>query len=293
MLDAALIGVRLCHYVAVLLLFGTAVFPLYGFARGDSPDEAFAAWSRRALRGGAVAALLTGVLWLVLTTAVMAGGLAPALDPATLGMTLGGTDFGRLWSGRLALAVLLSGLAFLPRPPGAVIIAGAAILLGSLGWAGHAAPMDHSVLSWLHSTSDALHLLAAGVWIGALAAFGVLLRREGGAMAAGSLSRFSGVGAASVAVLAATGVLNGWIILGGPDALLGATWGWLLIAKVGLFGAMLALAAANRLWLTPRLLRAPDAQVLGRLRSTILAEQGLALLVLGLVAVLGTLDPKG
>jgi putative copper resistance protein D len=208
-------------------------------------------------------------------------------------MMLRETDFGRLWAGRLVLAVVLSGLVFLPRPSGAVIIAAAAVLLGSLGWAGHAALMDHSAMSWLHCGSDALHLLAAGVWIGALAAFGMLLRGEGGAMATVPLSRFSGVGAASVAVLAATGVLNGWIILGGPDALLGATWGWLLIAKVGLFGAMLGLAAANRLWLTPRLLRAPDAEAVARLRKTILAEQGLALLVLGLVAVLGTLDPKG
>lgn len=291
MLDAALIGARLWHYIAVLLLFGTAVFPLYAF-RGDAKaNDAFAAWSRRALRWGAVGALVSGALWLVLATAVMAGGLGPALDPATLVMTVRDTDFGRLWGVRLLLAALLSGLAFLRKPPAAVMIAAAAVLLGSLGLAGHAALKDHSALSWLHSGSDALHLLAAGVWIGALAAFGVLLRD--GATAAGPLARFSGVGAASVAVLAATGVLDGWIILGGPDALLGAAWGWLLIAKVGLFGAMLALAAANRLWLTPRLLRAPDAGAVARLRATILAEQGLALLVLVLVAVLGTLNPKG
>lgn len=293
MLEAAVIGARLWHYVAVLMLFGAAVFPVYGLGKDERSPEALTVWIRWTLRWCSVSAVVSGVLWLVLTTAVMAGDLARALDPATLGMTIRDTDFGRLWSGRLALAIVLAGLAALRRPPAWAMILGSGVLLASLGFAGHAALVSDGAMSWLHHASDSMHLLAAGVWIGALAAFGVMLRGRDGAAAGVSLARFSGVGAAAVAVLAATGVFNGWMILGGPDTLLSTTWGWLLIAKVGLFGAMLALAAVNRLWLTPRLLRSPDAVAVSRLRTTVAAEQGLALLVLVLVAVLGTLDPKG
>lgn len=292
MLEAALIGARLWHYAAVLLLFGVALFPAYGFGK-DAAPSAFAAWLRPTLVWCAVSALISGLLWLILTVAAMAADLAAAVDPSTLSMTVSETDFGRLWSARLALAAVSVALSLRARPGGWAIVGVSALLLGSLGWAGHAALMNNSSMSWLHCGSDGLHLLAAGVWIGALAAFGVLLRGEGGAAAAAPLARFSGVGAAAVAVLVGTGLLDGWIILGEPAALLSATYGWLLIAKVALFGVMLGLAAANRLWLTPRLLLAPDATAVSRLRLTVAAEQGLALLVLGLVAVLGTLDPKG
>jgi putative copper resistance protein D len=63
--------------------------------------------------------------------------------------------------------------------------------------------------------------------------------------------RFSILGIISVATIVITGIVNSWAILGSVTALLGIDYGRLLLAKVGLFLAMLSLAAINRLRLTP------------------------------------------
>src|SRR5262249_32401233 len=65
--------------------------------------------------------------------------------------------------------------------------------------------------------------------------------------------RFSTLGLISVGLLIATGIVNGWILAGSVPALIGTDYGRLLLAKVALFLAMVAVAAVNRLRLTPRL----------------------------------------
>ena len=93
------------------------------------------------------------------------------------------------------------------------------------------------------------------------------------------------------------GTVNGWFLVGpGNIASLGqSTYGLLLIAKLLLFAGMLGLAALNRYRLTPALAQAieeedaPRAQAL--LRASLVVEGGLAIVILGLVAWLGTLSP--
>ena len=108
---------------------------------------------------------------------------------------------------------------------------------------------------------------------------------------------FSLVGTIIVALLILTGTVNGWFLVGpGNIASLGqSTYGLLLIAKLLLFAGMLGLAALNRYRLTPALAQAieeedaPRAQAL--LRASLVVEGGLAIVILGLVAWLGTLSP--
>ena len=73
------------------------------------------------------------------------------------------------------------------------------------------------------------------------------------------------------------------------------TYGRLLLAKLALFGAMLGLAAINRWRLTPALAAAgSDAGAWPaerRIRLSIMLETTAAILILVLVAWLGTLDP--
>ena len=110
------------------------------------------------------------------------------------------------------------------------------------------------------------------------------------------LMRFSGVGYVAVAVLVVTGVVNSWFLLGSIEALTSGVYGRLLLLKLALFGGMAALAASNRFWITPRLHRA-DADGIGlwlhRIRRHVAAELALGLLVVAIVAVLGTLQPSG
>jgi putative copper resistance protein D len=65
------------------------------------------------------------------------------------------------------------------------------------------------------------------------------------AIAAEVTARFSGLGVISVVVLLATGLLNTWFLVGSPLALVGTTYGQLLLGKLGLFLAMVTLAATT------------------------------------------------
>src|SRR3546814_2451843 len=97
--------------------------------------------------------------------------------------------------------------------------------------------------------------LAAAVWIGAIGAFLMLISPQrlrewpgGLQIASRSLDQFSRVGTICVLVIAATGLVNSQMIVGAENLgrSLGTPYGQLLLAKLALFGLMLALAADNR-----------------------------------------------
>ena len=73
------------------------------------------------------------------------------------------------------------------------------------------------------------------------------------AYAVAATRRFSLLGTISVVALLASGVVNSWMLLGSPRDLMTTDYGRLLLLKIGLFAAMLAIAAVNRFHLTPRL----------------------------------------
>ena len=139
------------------------------------------------------------------------------------------------------------------------------------------------------------------LWIGALAAFAALAwwRPTDPALhdkaLTEALSGFARIGTWAVAVLVLTGLINSLYLVGwnGLPLLPATLWGQLLIAKLGLFMAMLALAALNRFQLTSRLKTAdPGTTVaIAHLRASLLGEFGLAIAVLALVAIIGTLAP--
>jgi putative copper resistance protein D len=77
---------------------------------------------------------------------------------------------------------------------------------------------------------------------------------------------------------------------------LDTAYGQVLLAKLGVFGAMLALAGANRFLLTPRLSATLDGRghlrtAVSALRASVLIETALGFVVLAMVAWLGVLPP--
>jgi putative copper resistance protein D len=94
-----------------------------------------------------------------------------------------------------------------------------------------------------------------------------------------------------------SGLVNGWLLVGSVARLFTTVYGQILLGKLAFFAAMLALAAANRFWLVPRMIesRADNARHqsvwLGRLRHHVVGEQFLGLMVLLAVSVLGTMRP--
>ena len=144
--------------------------------------------------------------------------------------------------------------------------------------------------------SDYLHLLAAAVWVGALFHFclGIplalrsLSARERRDCFSSMVPRFSVVAGLSVAVLVVTGFFNSWAQVTVAPAL-GTPYGFALLAKVALVVALLLFGALNLLWVRPAI-RAKGERVVW-LKRFVNAEVVLAVLVLGSVAVLTSLEP--
>jgi putative copper resistance protein D len=95
---------------------------------------------------------------------------------------------------------------------------------------------------------------------------------------------------ASIGVLVASGLINAWYQVGDVPALVGTEYGQLLLAKLGLFAAMLGLAVTNRGVLTPRLARG-DRAALPLLRRNALLEIAAGIGVVTIVGVLGVTVP--
>ena len=115
--------------------------------------------------------------------------------------------------------------------------------------------------------NDYVHLLAASVWIGGLAALAIAASEtvmfsydasQRRALLAGMVRRFSPVAASAVGLLAMTGLFSAWAQVTTPEAL-ALPYGWTLIGKTALVLVALALAAANLLWVRPRLASAIDS----------------------------------
>jgi putative copper resistance protein D len=165
--------------------------------------------------------------------------------------------------------------------------------------------MSEGGSAWLHLVADGVHLLVAGAWFGALVALVLVASQASGKADAASVrlladvSRgFASLGSIIVVVLFASGIAN-YLFVVGPELseVFANTYGRLLLAKLGLFAGMLALAAANRFRFAPALARALQendaASAVSTLRNSLWLETGLAVVVLVLVALLGTLDPAG
>jgi copper resistance protein D len=305
MTEAALIAARFLHFASVLAVFGLAVFPLYTYpSSGGPPPARLTRWLRLRLRLSAVLALLSGISWAYLTVANMTGSLTGAADADALWSVFGETGFGRVWIARLALIVTLlvsvRGCKSSGHPDW--ITAGVSgVILATLAGVGHTHVSDGAA-HVLHISADGTHLLAAGAWLGGLLPLSYVLavaRRspspEHRADANVALLRFSGVGYMAVAALVVSGLINSWFLVGSVSALTVSPYGQLLLAKLCLFAGMLALAALNRFWLVPSLIKAmvpvESAVLFARLRRHVLGEQTLALIIVFIVSVLGMTQP--
>jgi len=298
---AALVASRLFHYGAVTLLFGAALFPLYAYGDHHGEPAALTRHRVRWMAWAAAAALLSGLLWLALSTASMSGDAADAASPAAIWTVVSEMPFGRIWAARMVLVLVILGLipAREGRPWG-LIAALAGGLLASIALTGHA-QAEAGTGRIVHMLADGLHLIAGGAWLGALVAIGALVRWAARAgvnerlVLAKAIRRFSRIGYGAVAALVGSGLVNAIFLVGSLKGLVGSGYGRLLLVKLGLFAAMLVFAAVNRVWISPALDGPHDIASaplwLIRLRRNVIAEQALGALVLAVVAVMGTLAP--
>jgi len=309
-----LIYARAVHFAASIMAAGTVFFlifiaePAFRAASEAMRVPAFVRYRLTWIAWGSLAvAAISGAAWLVFTAASMSGRPpAGVFAQGVLWTVLDQTEFGNDWLLRSVLACLLAA-AFAPILSApriksvwfkAALAVLAAALVGSLAWAGHAAG-GVGVEAIVHPAADILHLIAAAAWLGALVPLALLLSAAGQdssiAIARTATLRFSTVGIASVGTLLVSGIINSWYLVGSIPALLGADYGRLLLAKNALFFGMVAIAAVNRLRLTPRIVQDPNLtaarQALRQLRRNAAIEAAMGAIVIIIVAVLGTLPP--
>ena len=306
MLTAVVMAARLIQFSGATVLFGAPFFFLYGLPATGGTEAARLAWPRPLLASTCVMVLAGAVLYLCAQTAIMAGDRAEAFNPDTLVMVVQATGFGLAVAIRMALVILALVLCVALRPSRTLWVIVTALglaILASFAWTGHAAA-GKGAPGLLHLVSDVVHLVAAGVWLGALAALAFLVAgarnpKDKPTLATlhAALHGFSGIGSLVVAALLASGIVNSWFLVG-PDhvlTLLTSPYGVLLAVKVAAFAGMLAFAAMNRFRLTPALKAArgtrPTIASVRALRRSIGLESALGLAVVLLVAILGMLPP--
>jgi len=299
-----LIVSRLVQFAAVIVVFGCGAFRLYGLGGDPTPTSAnafsvFDAWFWRVATVGAILALLSALSLMLGVAANMAGTAAAALDPDTISKVMLGTSFGRVWCWHLFFALVLIGACLVPRVswrmPAILVLS--LLLLVSLGWVGHAVE-GQGAARLVHQINQMVHLLAAGLWLGGLVPLAWLLARAQSrgeawmSVARDVVPRFSQMGYAAVALLAATGAVNALLLVGNAEALVSTPYGRLLSLKILLFLAMVAVALFNRFRLLPRLQREAKASATAAaLAGSVLYEQGLGFAILMVVSVLGTWPP--
>ncbi|MBN9554456.1 MAG: copper homeostasis membrane protein CopD [Alphaproteobacteria bacterium] len=291
------VALRFGVYADLLLLFGLAAYPLYA----ASPSRPLG--GRLMIAGVAGLGLLLSILSFLQTVASMARTTIAGVDRETFDFVLFETPPGDafLWRTASLAIALVAALLRSAKIRSPMVALGAGVALGTLAWTGHAA-VTEGAAGTIHRLADGLHLLAAGAWLGALAVLVTLLfaRIEddrSAASARSALAGFAVAGSIIVAVIVATGLINVWMIVGVEGALRLPTtlYGQLLIAKLLLFAAMLGLATVNRWRLTPRLALRDAGSASGgvrALRVSIALETSAAVLILALVAWLGTLSPQ-
>ena len=159
--DAALVTSRFVHLLAVSVLFGAALFPFYAVPKSQAEGENLV-WLRPLLFVTTVFSIASGLAWFLLLRIEASGGS------------------GWLWPGRLLLAGALLVVAAADRSPmrrPKLIVGGSLALLASIALTGNAGSNDGPT-GFQHRLMDAVHLVASGVWIGALAIFALLAIRS-------------------------------------------------------------------------------------------------------------------
>lgn len=288
---AILSVLRGAHLAALLSLFGTLLFARVVAPAGLRAVPAVAAGDvqatlTRLARLSLYLALALGMAWFA-----EAHTIATQADPRTsfamLSAMPGTTFFEKILALRLVL--VLTTLVLLGRRPiAAIVSAGLALALQpALGHAGALGGEAAAILAG----SEALHLLAAGAWLGGLLPLLICVARLPPSPAALACKQSTRLGLASVGAILGTAVVQADQLVGSLPALLGTAYGHVALLKLGLFAAALGLAALNYRRFIPALAGREADQARRRLHRSIGVETAIGLTIVLAAGCLASLPP--
>ena len=263
------------------------------------PGEDFSSDSERQAAtvglAGAVLIMIGVALYFLRQLQEFRDPFVPWTEDADLLLT--GTSWGTAWlaaaAGACVLTVALT-LARSGRTVGWWLATPVALALGAFpGFTGHASGVEK--LETITLIADAIHVWAAGAWIGGLAAVLYVNRSlrgsSGGASQLPSLvPAFSPVAMVSVGTLVVTGTFASWSHLPELASIWTTTYGRVLVAKVAVVGVVLAMGARNFRVLTPRLGTDSGNEAMGRSAALELAIAQVVLILTALLVRTSPLD---
>jgi copper transport protein len=290
--------IRWVQFSGLLLIFGAIAFSsvvLGRLRRMERPRSYTIAWTRqRTARIALSATALVAVaafLRLWAQSYSMHGGRA--LDLGLVGAMLTHTVWGWAWLAQV-VGVLIAAVGFAQAQLDVakgwrLATLGAAILSFTPALSGHAISTPN--LTFLAVTLDAVHVIAAGGWLGSLffvVAAGVwealrLEDAERGRAVADLVNAFSPTALTFAAITVVTGAITAWLHLGSVSALWDSEYGQRLLLKLAILSIVVATGAYNWLRVRPRLESERGAI---RLRRSASVELVVGLLVLLATAVL-------
>jgi putative copper resistance protein D len=300
---------RWIHFASVFVLFGSSFFWFYEGAERSSAGPGGLPRAVRAttilLRIAAPIAAISGVAWLACILINMARDFHSVVDPEDLRLFFFETPFGTVSIMRLALLTIGVVIAFLPWHGHwrfAALVPVGALLLVTQAWFGHSAE-GVGLYRASMITVYGIHTLATAAWVGGLPTLLFALveqRRFGPAEARNSTldvcSRFSSMAMVAVTLVVASGIANaGFRVAGSFGKLFDSGYGDVLLKKLAVVAAMLAVAYFNRFIATPRLRAASSKEMrqITWLRYSVAFDVVLGALVLGASAILGiTMPPQ-
>jgi len=262
--------VRWLSFMGLVLLIGVIAFRMLVLPRvGASPAVALAQiGTHKVLAATMIPRLATlGLVAGLIVVIAAIGRLLAEQGVMAASMTMGVTDivrqtaWGSAWLLQVGAAIVAcTGLA-LARRSLAIgwIVATVAVLVLAVtpALSGHAAGMPH--FRTLAITTDAIHVIAAGAWLGSLCALVFVglptairtqPRSTSTGLVADMTNAFSPVALTFAAIVVLTGLISAWLRLGSVSALWRTSYGVVLLVKLALVGCVFAAGAFN--WLRMR-----------------------------------------
>lgn len=250
---------------------------------------------------------LIGLLLILITTAGQASG--SLINAVKLDVLLGviqDTRMGHIWLGRVALVIMLLAVVLYFRNKTrtrwryllCATFATLPLIAGSL--VSHTAAEE---LSFVAVLPYALHIILAGIWLGALPALlimlSVFIKKENGTTnipVTQTLQRFSGIALPTMLLIVVTGfIVADRTFDGSYAAIIASPYGWILNAKLVILAIILSIAASVRSNWLPRLVHSEGAEralkSAGKIVKWVRIEYVLALGLLLLATVLSNTTP--
>ncbi len=271
-----------------MLIFGTTAFALMAAPRDVAAADRSSQSLAKLWRVLALIVLVMSPLRLLSVGAGMADSTFGEVIPV-MPQIMRETFAGRVWTWRLATALLLAVVAWIPVPgrlATTLMLVISAVLLALQSVTSHAVDKGAFAIA-VHFT----HQAAAGLWIGALVSLliGATYGHAGADWLRSATSRVSRIAGWSVAALIVTGAIRAWDALGlRLDLLVNSIYGRTLLWKVGTAATVILIGGYNRYRLVGSV---GESSARATLIRNVAVECALLAVVLGWSVVLANTPP--